>query len=49
MLNLLAEASLGADATRLGAVKAYCYTLHKGGVHSCATRVGVEHLPGMGH
>ena len=51
MLNLLiAEASVGADATRLGAGEACSYALHQGGgVHSCATRVGVEHLPGMGH
>jgi hypothetical protein len=49
MLNLLAEASLGADTTRLGALRAYYYTLHKGGVHSCATQAGVGQLPGMGH
>ncbi len=48
--HLLAEAGVGAGATRLGAVEACIYTLHLGiGFHGCATGVGVEHLPGVGH
>ena len=43
MLNLLlAEASVGAGATQLGAVRACLYALHQGGVLSCSAGVGVE-------
>src|SRR5215218_1734016 len=51
MANLfLAEAGVGAGATRLGAIKACLDALHQGcGVQSCTTGVGVYHLPGVGH
>src|ERR671910_2860180 len=47
--HLLAEAGIGAGATRLGAVKACLYALDERiGVHySCGTRVGVDHFPSV--
>src|SRR5215211_4041427 len=37
--HFLAEAGIGAGATRLGAVKACLYAPHQGGVYSCSTRI----------
>src|SRR5215212_1046691 len=48
--HLFTEAGIGAGATRLGAVEACLYALdERTGVHGYGTRVGVEHLPGVGH
>jgi hypothetical protein len=48
--HLLAEAGVGAGATRLGAVKACLYALDERiGVYGSGARVGVEHLPRVGH
>jgi hypothetical protein len=48
--HLLADAGLGADATRLGAVKACLYAFDEHiGVYGSGARMGVEHLRGVGH
>src|SRR5215207_6848181 len=51
MANLfLAEAGVGAGATRLGTVEACFYALHQCvGINRYGARVGIEHLPGVGH
>jgi hypothetical protein len=48
--HLLTEAGVGAGATRLGAVKACLYAFDERiGVYGSGARVGVEHLPRVGH
>src|SRR5215212_8739541 len=46
--HILAEAGVGAGATRLGTVEACLYALIEYiGVHSYGAGVGIEHLPGV--